>query len=196
MNPIIPMQDIAAVTDRDTQGKRVYHEAYVLPESDVDYTQLPTVTETAAVRTMTALVLKEAATGWRKFSFVKNTFGGTSEGSAGDITTAVSNTLTGTLGGDRIEIDNLIQDQMGSRCFVVVVDRLTGEKKIWGRPYAPMELRSFSKRMNADNTSCDVTFANDFHFQPLKYLGSVEPEPEETVVDANSDGETTLGGES
>lgn len=182
------MQHIAAVTDRETQGKRIYHDAYILPESDVDYSNLPEITETASVRTMAALTLKEQAVGFRKFSFVKTTLGGTSEGSAGDITTAVANSLTGTLGGSRVEIDNLIQDQMGARCFVVVVDRLTGEKKIWGRPYSPMELRSFSKRENADNTSCDVTFGNDYHFQPLKYLGSVESAPAETVVEEPAEG--------
>lgn len=187
MNPIIPIADIVAVTDRDTQGKRMYHEAYIIPESEVDYSTLPTVTETASARTMSALTLVENATGWRKFSFVKNTLGGTSEGSAGDITTAVTNNLTGTLGGKRIAIDNLIQDQCGNRFFIVVVDRLTQEKTIYGRPYAPMELRSFSKRENADNTSCDVTFANDYHFQPLKYLGSVEAEEEEEVNDLNGE---------
>lgn len=183
------MADIAAVTDRDTQGKRLYHDAYVLPESEVDYAHLPEIVESATARTMAAFTLKAGAVGFRKFSFVKTTLGGTSEGSAGDITTAVANALQGTLGGSRIEIDNTVQDHMGERVFVVVVDRLTGEKKIWGRPYAPMELRSFSKRANADNTSCDVTFANDYHFQPLTYLGDVEPSADTTDEEEETDGE-------
>lgn len=176
MNPIIPVAAIEAVTDRETQGKRLYYDAFILPESEVDYSTPPTVTESASARTMSALTLIDGATGWRKFSFVKNTLEATSEGSAGDITTAVTTTLQGTLGGKREVIDNLIQDQTGNRFFVVTVDRLTQDKTIYGRPYAPMELKSFSKRENKDNTSCDISFVNEFAFQPLKYLGSVVTE--------------------
>lgn len=164
---------IPAVNDAATQGKRLYGKIYIIPESEVDYEQFPARGENA--RTMAALVLKADAEGFKEFNFVKYTTGATSEGSAGDITSQVTNTLTGTIGGDRDEIDDLLEDHIGEAFFVVVVDRFSGKKYLYGRKYSPMFLSAFSKRKNSDNTSCDVTFSNESFFQPLEYLGSVVP---------------------
>lgn len=169
---ITVISDIPAVRDAESQGKRLYNKIYVLLEEDVDYGSLPVITESASARSMAALTLKSGAAGWKEFNFAKYTAAAGSEGSAGDITSANTNTLSGTLGGDSIEIDNLLQN-IGAPCFVVVIDRFTQKKTIYGRPYSPMFYSAHSKRKNADNTSCDITFSQESFFQPLEYLGSV-----------------------
>lgn len=169
---VTTLQAIAAVRDTDSQGKRLHNDVYVILDEDIDYSTLPTITESTTARSMAALTLKDAATGFVKFSMVKYTPAATSEASMGDITSANTNTLTGTLGGKSVEIDNLCQ-QIGVPCHVVVVDRFTQKKTIYGRPYSPMYLSACSKRENGDNTSCDVTFTQESLFQPLEYLGDL-----------------------
>lgn len=175
---ITVLSDIPAVRDAESQGKRLYNKIFVLLEEDVDYSQLPTITESESARTMGELTQKSGATGWVEFNFVKYTAAAGAEGSAGDITSTNNNTLSGTLGGDSIAIDNFLQN-IGVPCFVGVIDRFTQKKTIYGRPYSPMYYSAHSKRKNAENTSCDVTFSQESFFQPLEYLGSFTPEPED-----------------
>lgn len=170
------LQDIPAVGDFDSQGKRIYNKLFIIEESDVDYSSLPEVKDTEEARTMEALTLKPEAAGWKEFNFAKYTLGATSEGSQGDITSTVTNTITGTIGGERDEIDNLLESKIGCPFFVVEIDRFTQKKRIYGRPYSPMFLTAFSKRKTSDNTSADVTFSNESFFQPLEYLGDCSPE--------------------
>ncbi|MBR5568415.1 MAG: hypothetical protein IKW27_06700 [Bacteroidales bacterium] len=170
MIKVIP--NISAVADQESQGKRLYNKIYVLLDDDVDYSQLPEITIDEQTRSMAALSLKEDAK-WAELNFAKFTGQRTSEGSAGDITTAVTNTLTGTLGGHRAEIDNLLENFVGRNVHVVEIDRFTQKKYILTRPYSPMVFSAFSGRKNGENTSTDVTFSNESFFQPLEYLGSV-----------------------
>ena len=151
---------------------------FVIEESDVDYSDLPEITDDDTGRTMAALTLKSSATGWKEFSFAKYTLGATSEGSQGDITSAVTNSVVGTLAGERDVIDNLLEAKIGCPFLLVEVDRFTQKKRIYGRPYSPMFLSAFSKRKNTDNTSADVTFSNESFFQPLEYLGDCAPKTE------------------
>ena len=72
---ITTFADIPAVTDKDTHGKRIYHKVFLLREEDVDYSQLPEIT----ARSCGAFVLKTDATGWKAFSYVRNTLEDTSE---------------------------------------------------------------------------------------------------------------------
>lgn len=174
---ITVLSDIPAVRDAESQGKRLYNKIRILLEEDVDYSQLPTITESASERSMGPLVLKAAASGWKEFNFVKYTGAAGAEGSAGDITSTNTNTLSGTLGGDSIAIDNLLQN-IGVPCFVVVTDRFTQKETIYGRPYSPMYYSAHNKRKNAENTSCDVTFSQESLFQPLEYIAA-EPEPDD-----------------
>lgn len=157
--------NIPAVSDKETQGKRIYNDIEVIREADVNYETLPEIDE--AARTIEPFTLKEGSE-WKKLSLVKYTPSATSEGSAGDITSTVTNTFTGTLGGDRVVIDNLLENHVGEAFFLRVTDRFTQKKVIYGRPYSPMFLSAFSKRKTADNTSCDVTFTNESFFQPLE----------------------------
>ena len=170
MISIIP--NIAAVGDQESQGKRIFNKIYIILDDDINYDQLPEITVTPEARTCGALSLKDGAK-WAEINFAKNTAGRTSEGSQGDITTTVTNTLTGTMGGQRIEIDNFVESFVGRAVHVVEVDRFTQKKYILTRPYSPMFVSAFSARKNADNTSTDVTFSNESFFQPLEYLGSV-----------------------
>ena len=170
MIKVIP--NISAVADQESQGKRLYNKIYVLLDDDVDYSQLPEITIDEQTRSMAALSLKEDAK-WAELNFAKFTGQRTSEGSVGDITTAVTNTLTGTLGGHRAEIDNLLENFVGRNVHVVEIDRFTQKKYILTRPYSPMVFSAFSGRKNGENTSTDVTFSNESFFQPLEYLGSV-----------------------
>lgn len=166
------LQTIGAVRDFESQGKRIYNKAYIVLDEDIDYTSLPTIVETEEARTMSALSFKEGK-GFVEVSFAKHTLGATSEGTAGDVTSSANNNLVGTVAGESVAIDNLLQ-QVGVPCHIVVVDRFTMEKTIYGRPYSPMTFSAFSKRKNGDNTSADVTFSQESLLQPLKYLGEVE----------------------
>lgn len=170
MITVIP--NIAAVADQESQGKRLYNKIYIVLDDDVDYGELPEITINEEARTMAALTLKEGAK-WAEINFAKFTGQRTSEGSAGDVTTAVTNTLTGTLGGHRAEIDNFIENFVGRNVHIVEIDRFTQKKYILSRPYSPMVFSAFSGRKNGENTSTDVTFTNESFFQPLEYLGSV-----------------------
>lgn len=165
------IDNIPAVGDFESQGKRIYNKMYILEESDVDYSALPEITDTEEARTMAELTLVEGAAGWKEFNFAKYTLGATSEGSQGDITSTVTNSVTGTLAGERDVIDNLLEGKIGCPFFLVEIDRFTQKKRIYGRPYSPMFLSAFSKRKTSDNTSADVTFSNESFFQPLEYLG-------------------------
>lgn len=170
MIAVIP--NIAAVGDQESQGKRIYNKIYVILDDDIDYNELPEITVSEEARTCEALALKDGKS-WAEINFAKNTAGRTSEGSQGDITTAVTNTLTGTVGGHRVEVDNFLENFVGRAVHVVEVDRFTQKKYILTRPYSPMYISAFSGRKNAENTSTDITFSNESFFQPLEYLGSV-----------------------
>lgn len=170
MITVIP--NIAAVADQESQGKRLYNKIYIVLDDDVDYSSLPEITVNEEERTMAALTLKEGVK-WAEINFAKFTGQRTSEGSAGDVTTAVTNTLTGTLGGHRAEIDNFLENFVGRNVHIVEIDRFTQKKYILSRPYSPMVFSAFSGRKNGENTSTDVTFTNESFFQPLEYLGSV-----------------------
>ena len=163
--------NILAVSDAESQGKRLYNQMFLIPEDDVDLTTLPVISETD--RTCAALTLKTDAE-WKQFWFAKFTPAYTSEGSGNDITTEVTNTISGTLAGDRAEIDDFIENQHGRGFYIVLIDRFTRKKMIYGRPYSPYYFQNHSKRKNSDNASCDVTFQAPSFFQPLEYLGSVE----------------------
>ena len=170
MIAVIP--NIAAVGDQESQGKRIYNKIYVILDDDIDYNELPEITISEEARTCEALTLKDGKS-WAEINFAKNTAGRTSEGSQGDVTTAVTNTLTGTVGGHRVEVDNFLENFVGRAVHVVEVDRFTQKKYILTRPYSPMYISAFSGRKNAENTSTDITFSNESFFQPLEYLGSV-----------------------
>lgn len=171
----LPLAPIAAVGDRETQGNRLYQKIYLLLEDDIDYSQLSAndITITAEARTMAALPLKANATGFVELNFVKRTGGHTSEGSEGDITSEVNNNLTGTLGGRRVVIDNLLECHLGKNFLAVTIDAVTGKKYIHGRPYNPLTFSAFNKRVTGENASCDVTFNQKALQQELEYLGSV-----------------------
>lgn len=169
------LTDIPPVSDFESQGKRISSKIYVLDEADVDYSKLPEITESESARSMASLTLKSSANGWKEINFAKYTAGSTSEGSQGDVTSTVNNSLTGTIGGESVAIDNFIESRVGCPVFVVTIDRFTRKKTIYGRPYSPMFLSAFTRRKNGENTSTDVTFSNESFFQPLEYLGEVTP---------------------
>lgn len=181
----IPIAPIAAVGDRETQANRLYNKAYLLLEDDIDYANLPDEIISSEARTMAALNLKENTTGFVELSFVKHTAGHTSEGSEGDITSEVTNTISGTLGGRRTVIDNLIESNLGKSFLLVTIDVVTGKKYIHGRPYNPLSFSAFNKRVTGENASCDVTFTQRALQQELEYLGEVTPAAAEEDDDNN-----------
>ena len=69
------------------------------------------------------------------------------------------------------EIDDFIENQHGRGFFIGTIDRVSGKKKIYGRPRCPYYFQNHSRRKNGENTSCDITFTSPFIFQPLEYLG-------------------------
>lgn len=168
--------NIAPVSDLESAGKRIYNKMHLILEEDVDLTQEPEITIDDKVRTMAALKLKEGA-GLAEFNFAKFTPASASQGSNGDVTTEVTNTLTGTLAGDRVEIDNFIENFHGKGFFIIISDRISGKKYIYGRPRCPYYFTDHDKKKNSDNASCDVTFTSPFPFQPLEYLGEVSGAP-------------------
>lgn len=184
----LPIAPVAAVGDRETQANRLYQKIYLISEDDIDYGALTAnyITVSAAARTMAALPIKENATGFVELNFVKRTGGLTSEGSEGDITSDVTNTLAGTLGGRRVVIDNLIECHLGKNFLAVTIDAVTGKKYIHGRPYNPLTLSAFNKRVTGENASCDVTFTQKALQQELEYLGSVTSVEEEEEADPNA----------
>ena len=169
--------NILPVSDADSQGKRLYNRMYLIPEDEIDLATPPTISETD--RTCGALTLKTDAE-WKQMWFAKFTTEFESSGNGNDITTEVTNTVKGTIAGDRKEIDDFIENQHGRGFFIVLVDRFTGDKMLYGRPYSPYYFQSHTKRKNRDNASCDVSFEAPSFFQPLKYLGSCETVEEET----------------
>lgn len=172
----LPLAPVSAVGDRETQANRLYHKIYLILEDDIDYSKLKStdIVISAEARTMAALPLKDGATGFVEFNFVKHTGGHTSEGTEGDITSNVNNVLSGTLGGRRIEIDNFIECHMGDNVLAVNIDAVTGKKYILGRPYNPLSFSAFNKRVTGENASCDITFSQQALMQELEYLGEVE----------------------
>ena len=166
---ITTFADIPAVTDKDTHGKRIYHKVFLLREEDVDYSQLPEITG----RSCGAFVLKSDAVGWKSFSYVRNTIEDTSESSKGDITSIVTNTFVGTLGGARAVINDFLENHQGDNFFIVYVDIYDKKRYLLGRPYSPMQLTSFSRKNGKDSASCDVTFTNEAFFQPVEYAGTL-----------------------
>lgn len=174
---MIKVPSINSVSDLESAGKRLYHRIYLIQEEDVDLSAgEPELTISDTARTMGALKLKEGAA-IAHFDFAKFTVSATSQGSNGDVTTEVTNNLSGTLAGDRIEIDNFIEHYHGKAFYIVVKDRISGKQYIYGRPYCPYYFTEHDKRKSSDNSSCDVTFSSPFPFQPLEYLGSVEVAP-------------------
>ena len=110
---VIP--NIPAVGDQESQANRMYNKIYILLDDHVDYSKLPEIDTQA--RTCAAFTLKEGGT-WAELCAVKNTAGRTTEGSQGDITTAVQNGVTLTVGGSRPEIENLLENFVGRNVHV------------------------------------------------------------------------------
>lgn len=166
---------IESVTDQETQGKRIYTDVFLLPEDAVDLSGGdPEIDEED--RTMAALTIKTGEA-WVKHQAVKFSPSDTNEGQGGDITTDVNGNVLYVLGGDRKEINNFLENQHGRGFYVGTIDRITGEKTIYGRPRCPYYFQNHSRRKNSDNTSCDVTMSSPFIFQPLKYLGEFTTTP-------------------
>lgn len=109
---MIKVPNINAVSDLESAGKRIYNRIHLILEDDVDLTKEPEITVSDEARTMAALTLKQGAS-IAHFDFAKFTAAATSQGSNGDVTTEVTNTLAGTLAGDRLEIDNFIENYHG-----------------------------------------------------------------------------------
>ena len=130
---MIKVPNITAVSDLESAGKRIYNRIHLILEDDVDLTKEPEITVSDEARTMAALTLKQGAS-IANFDFAKFTAAATSQGSNGDVTTEVTNTLAGTLAGDRIEIDNFIENYHGKGFYIVAEDRISGKKYIYGRP--------------------------------------------------------------
>lgn len=169
---MVKVPNINAVADLESAGKRIFNKIHLILESDVDLDQPIDITISDEARTMGQLPLKKGAE-IKEFNFAKHTTGATSQGSNGDVTTEVTNALSGTLAGDRVEIDNFIESFHGVGFYIVTSDRISGKQYIYGRPRCPYIFTDHDKRKNADNSSCDVTFTSPFPFQPLEYLGSV-----------------------
>ena len=159
---------ISSVTDHETQGKRIYNDIFLIPEDSVDLSSDPEIDEDA--RTMAALTIKKGEA-WVKHQAVKFTAADTNEGQGGDITTDVNGNLVYTVGGDRPESDDFVENQHGRGVFIGITDRVAGKKKIYGRPRCPYYFQNHSRRKSGENTSCDLTFTSPFIFQPLEYLG-------------------------
>lgn len=169
--------NIPAVTDHETHGKRIYHKVFLLREEDVDMSKLPVVDEDT--RKCPAFTLKTAAAGWKAFSFVRNTMENTSEASKGDITSTVTNTFMGTLGGARPVIDTFVENHQGDNFFIVYIDIYNSKRYLLGRPYSPMQLTSYKRLNGKDSASCDVTFTNESFYQPLEYEGTLPIDPDD-----------------
>lgn len=165
---------IASVTDHETQGKRIYTDIFLLPEDAVDLSTEPEIDDED--RTMEALTIKTGEA-WVKHQAVKFTPADTNEGQGGDITTDVNGNIVYTVGGDRPEIDDFLENQHGRGFYIGTTDRVSGKKKIYGRPRCPYYFQNHSRRKNGENTSCDLTFTSPFIFQPLEYLGDFDTTP-------------------
>lgn len=174
----VKVPNIIGVSDLESAGKRIFNKIHLILEEDVDLTKEVEITITDEARTMAALPLKAGAE-IKEFNFAKHTTGSTSQGSNGDVTTEVTNSLSGTLAGDRVEIDNFIENYHGVGFYIVTSDRISGKQYIYGRPRCPYIFTDHDKRKNSDNSSCDVTFTSPFPFQPLEYLGSVQTAEQE-----------------
>ena len=105
---------IASVTDQETQGKRIYTDIFLIPEDSVDLSTEPEIDEEE--RTMEALTIKQGEA-WVKHQAVKFTPADTNEGQGGDITTDVNGNLVYTVGGDRPEIDDFMNDLYVNKIF-------------------------------------------------------------------------------
>lgn len=165
---------IASVTDHETQGKRIFTDIFLLPEDAVDLSTEPEIDDED--RTMEALTIK-VGEAWVKHQAVKFTPADTNEGQGGDITTDVNGNIVYTVGGDRPEIDDFLENQHGRGFYIGTIDRVSGKKKIYGRPRCPYYFQNHSRRKNGENTSCDLTFTSPFIFQPLEYLGNFDTTP-------------------
>ena len=167
--------NIMPVSDAESQGRRLYNRMYLIPEDEIDLTTPPTISE--AARTCTGLTLKDGAE-WKQMWFAKFTAEYESAGNGNDVTTEVTNTVKGTLAGDRNEINDFIENQHGRGFLIVLVDRFTQKQMLYGRPYSPYYFQSHALRKTKDNASCDVTFEAPSFFQPLEFLDSITPEDE------------------
>lgn len=119
------------------------------------------------------------------FTAIDDTLSDNSKGDKGDVTTNVTNTFSFTMGGNRDQLLNFIEEYAGGRFILIYQICSEGSYFIMGTPCKPMILKSFERKNDKDSRSVVFTFENKAFEQPYKYKGDiVQGAPGTITVDA------------
>ena len=107
------------------------------------------------------------------FTAIDDTINDNSKGDKGDITTNVTNTLGFTMGGNRDNLLNFIEEYAGGRFILIYQICSEGVYYVMGTPCKPMVFKSFDRKNDKDSRSIQFTFENKGFNQPYKYRGEI-----------------------
>lgn len=170
--------NIKRVGDRVTAGSQIHYRIYLIHVDQVDTSKpfpKPSGREIGTIPLLSGQY-------WHYFEVVSYTPDDKSSSSKGDITSTVSNTLAFTLGGQRAEVYDFIENNQGELFYIVLQEIDTGKKYLYGREFNPYILQTFERSNNKDGRYTTVTFGNSSFDMPLEYVGAIELQPATAIA--------------
>ncbi len=177
---LVIVDDVDDVSDKYVAGRQLSYTLYVMPIDNIYKTGFPKPNK---YREVGQVPFKEGAV----ITTIEchQVLTSDSTGERGDLTTAVTNTITAIAGGNTDAALNLIENHTGMKCIVWYFECSTGIMYIMGTPCKPMVLSTFNRTDNLENRAITLTFVNNSYQQPCKYTGSL-PQKESVVNPAGS----------
>ncbi|MDR1198347.1 MAG: hypothetical protein LBK94_04955 [Prevotellaceae bacterium] len=163
--------NIDGVSDRFTAGSQISSKIWLVHvDSQLD-TNLP-FPQPNMDREIGTIPLK-ANEKMHYFIAIDDSVADTASGSKGDVTTDVTNTITFTMGGNRDQLLNFIEEYAGGRFILIYQICSEGTYYIMGTPCKPMVLSGFERKNDKDSRSISFTFTNKGFNQPYHYRGQI-----------------------
>ena len=175
--------NIDGVSDRYTAGGQISAQVWLIHvDSQIDSSAaFPQPNMNREVGT----IPMKAGQYMHYFTAIDDTLSDTSKGDKGDITTNVTNTFSFSMGGNRDQLLNFIEEYAGGRFLIIYKICSEDKNYIMGTKCKPMILKGFERNNNKDSRSVVFTFENTAFEQPYKYRGDiVVSAPGQIVVDA------------
>lgn len=171
-------------TDKETSGSQIVSKVWLIALDQLDDT-VPFPKPNGAGELAT--IPLKAGEYMHYFEAVDNSLEDKSTGAKGDITTAVTNTFSFIMGGNKAALLKFLEDHPGDR--FIIIYQLADDRTyhVLGSDIKPMILKSFDRVTGKDSRSTSLAFENNSFEQPKKYIGAiVKQDPTQLAADATT----------
>lgn len=174
--------NISRVTDKETSGAQIVSKLWIIALDQIDDTvAFPKPNASGEVGTIPL----KAGEYMHYFEAIDDSLDDKSAGSKGDITTAVTNTFSFTMGGYRLALQKFMEEHAGDRFVIIYQMADDATYHVVGTNLKPMIFKSFDRSNNKESRSVAFTFENSSFQQPKVYTGAIVKEAP-SVLAANA----------